>query len=336
LTGLLNNQQYYWQVRAVNAGGNTQANAGTYWSFTTIAAAPGAFSKTIPTNGATGVATNPTLSWASSSGAISYEYCYATTTGCTNWVSTGTSTSVGLTDLLNDQQYFWQVRAVNAGGNTLANAGTYWSLTTIAAAPGAFSKTSPTNGAMGVSTNPTLSWDTSTDATSFEYCYDTTTGCMDWVSAGTSTSVELTGLGNNQEYYWQVRAVNAGGDTQANSGTYWSFTTIVAAPGAFSKTNPTNGATDVEVNLTFSWDTSTNATSYEYCYATTTGCTSWVSVGTNTSVDLTSLLNNQQYYWQVRAVNAGGNTQANAGIYWSFATKEEYIIFTIFMPFISK
>ena len=59
-----NNQIYYWQVRAVNAGGNTLADTGTYWSFTTIVASPGAFNKTSPANAATGVAINPTLSWA--------------------------------------------------------------------------------------------------------------------------------------------------------------------------------------------------------------------------------------------------------------------------------
>jgi hypothetical protein len=28
------------------------------------------------------------------------------------------------------------------------------------------------------------------------------------------------------------------------------------------------------------------------------------------------------YYWQVRAKNAGGSTEANAGTWWSFKTKE--------------
>ena len=321
LSGLSNNQVYYWQVRAVNAGGNTQANTGTYWSFTTIVAAPGAFTKTSPVNAATGVAINPTLSWGTSTGATSYEYCYATTTGCTSWISVGTATSVGLSGLSNSQVYYWQVRAVNAGGNTLADTGTYWSFTTAAPTPpGAFNKTSPANAATGVAINPTLSWGTSTGATSYEYCYATTTGCTSWTSVGTATSVALSGLSNNQIYYWQVRAVNAGGNTLADTGTYWSFTTIVAAPGAFTKTSPANAATGVAINPTLSWGASSGATSYEYCYATTTGCTTWTSVGTTTSVGLTGLSNSQVYYWQVRALNAGGNTLADAGTYWSFTT----------------
>ena len=78
-----------------------------------------------------------------------------------------------------------------------------------------------------MATNPTLSWGTSSGATSYEYCYATTTGCTGWTSVGTNTSVALSGLSNNQIYYWQVRAVNAGGTTLANTGTYWSFTTIM-------------------------------------------------------------------------------------------------------------
>jgi hypothetical protein len=322
LSGLNHGQTYHWQVRAFNAGGTTLADNGATWSFTTIAAAPGAFSKSSPANVATGVATNPTFSWGASSGAASYEYCYATSTGCTNWTSTGTNTSVLLSGLNNLQVYYWQVRALNAGGSTLANSGAYWSFTTAPPIPpGAFSKTSPANTANGVTTPPTLSWGTSSGATSYEYCYATTTGCTNWTSAGAATSTVLSGLKYSQVYYWQVRAVNAGGTTLANSGTYWSFTTEqTPPPAAFSKTGPANGATDVPTTPTLSWEASSGATSYQYCYANYNGCTNWVSVGTSTSVPIAGLGNSLPYYWQVRAVNAAGITQANSGTYWSFTT----------------
>ncbi len=195
--------------------------------------APGAFSKTSPANVATNVATNPTLSWGISTGATSYEYCYATVTGCTSWTSVGTATSVGLSGLSNSTTYYWQVRAVNGGGNTLADTGTYWSFTTVPPAPGTFNKISPANGATNVATNPTLSWGTSTGATSYEYCYATTNGCTSWTSVGTATSVGLSGLSISTTYYWQVRAVNGGGTTLADSGTYWSFTTTATPPSTY-------------------------------------------------------------------------------------------------------
>jgi hypothetical protein len=93
--------------------------------------------------------------------------------------------------------------------------------------PGGFNKLDPSNGATDVSLTPTLSWGTSSEATSYEYCYDTTNdnSCSVWVSNGTATSKALSGLSASTAYFWQVRAINAGGTTYANNDTWWSFTT---------------------------------------------------------------------------------------------------------------
>jgi hypothetical protein len=124
--------------------------------------------------------------------------------------------------------YYWQVRAVNAGGTTYANGGTWWSFTTIPPAPGSFSKSNPASGTTNAPASPTLSWETASGATSYEYCMDGTNNSAcdgSWVSTGASTSVRFAGL-NIGTYYWQVRAVNAGGTTYANGGTWWSFATV--------------------------------------------------------------------------------------------------------------
>jgi hypothetical protein len=112
----------------------------------------------------------------------------------------------------------------------LTIAGQTVTVTQAAAAPGAFGKSSPANGATGQSTSPTLSWSASSGAASYEYCIDTSNNnsCnTSWVSAGSNTSVALSGLANLQPHYWQVRAVNAGGTTyaQASAASFWSFTT---------------------------------------------------------------------------------------------------------------
>jgi hypothetical protein len=95
---------------------------------------PGAFNKSAPANNATGRSrTALALSWAASTNATRYEYCVDTVNDnvCnTTWVSTGTARTVTIGGLGSRTAYFWQVRAVNAVGTTLGNAGTWWRFTT--------------------------------------------------------------------------------------------------------------------------------------------------------------------------------------------------------------
>ena len=322
---------YYWHVRAINAGGTSYANgaASTFWSFTTGVSLPGAFNKSAPGNGAAGQSTSPTLAWGASSGASSYEYCYDTgdNNACdATWISTGTNTSTGLSGLAIGTTYYWQVRAKNAGGETYANGGAWWSFTTIPPAPGAFDKISPANSATNVPLAASLTWGTSAGATSYEYCYDTINDgtCSPWLSAGANTSVGLTDLSTSTTYFWQVRAVNAGGTTPANTGTWWGFTTVPQAPGAFAKSSPANGATAQPTSLTLTWGTSTGASSYEYCYDTSgdNACSAWTNTGSTTSAVLNGLSENTTYYWHVKAINPSGTTYSNgsATAFWSFTT----------------
>jgi hypothetical protein len=198
-------------------------------------------------------------------------------------------------------------------------------------APGAFAKSSPANGATGQSTYSTnLSWGTSSGATSYEYCIDTSnnnTCNAYWVSTGTATSADPGILSSNSTYYWQVRAVNSGGSTYANgsSTAWWSFNTFLPLPGAFNKSGPGNGATGQPTSLSLSWGASSGASSYEYCLDTinNNACdNSWVSTGSATSKALSGLTNGTPYYWQVRANNATGSTYADGSstAWWSFTT----------------
>ena len=91
-----------------------------------------------------------------------------------------------------------------------------------------FSKNSPANGATGLSTTTSLSWSESAGATDYEYCINTTDNdsCDTfWTSSGTNTIASPAGLSQGTEYFWQTRATNAGGTTEANSGSWWSFRT---------------------------------------------------------------------------------------------------------------
>lgn len=97
--------------------------------------------------------------------------------------------------------------------------------------PGAPAKSAPANGATGMSQGPTLAWGTSGGATSYEYCVDKSANAAcdtSWVSSGTGTSTALSDLSPNTTYSWQVRAVNGIGSTEADGGTWWTFSTAAA------------------------------------------------------------------------------------------------------------
>jgi LPXTG-site transpeptidase (sortase) family protein len=194
--------------------------------------------------------------------------------------------------------------------------------------PGDFTKSSPANGAADQSNSPTLSWGTSTSATSYEYCYDTTNdnACSNWIDNGASTSVSISGLTIGTVYYWHVRAVNISGTAYSNGSdtAFWSFTKTTSPPGAFGKSSPVNAATNQSSGPTLTWGASSGATSYEYCYDTTNddACSDWTGNGISTSVTLGGLAPATTYYWHVRAANVGGTTYSNgsAVAFWSFET----------------
>ncbi len=139
LSPLKRGKTYYWQVRARNTEGVVYAdndyhdnfdNTDAFWMFT-VADTPQLFSRSLPVQNAVRQLTSLQLSWQPSINASTYEYCISTSATCTNWISTGTNTQVSLNDLQYGTTYFWQVRAINTNGNTMA-IGDYWKFTTRA------------------------------------------------------------------------------------------------------------------------------------------------------------------------------------------------------------
>ena len=113
-------------------------------------------------------------------------------------------------------------------------------------------------------------------------------------------------------------------DYVTQSGT-WNATRTLLRPGAFGKAQPSNGATNQNTALALQWNPSMDAAEYQYCLDTTANdaCdTNWISRGANLGVDLSGLAQNTTYYWQVRASNAVGTTDADSGVWWSFTTRD--------------
>jgi hypothetical protein len=280
---------------------------------------PNSFDTLTPTANQRMSITTATLTWDASTYADSYEYCYATSIAdCSTWVNTGTTTSASLTGLTHNTTYYWQVRAINTSGTQFADDDAYRSFSVVLP-PTSFAKSAPTNTHVVTTTSTTLTWDASTYADSYEYCYATAiTACTTWISTDTATSTTISDLVHDTTYYWQVRARNSGDTTSADDDAYYSFS-VVLPPTSFAKSAPTNAHVVTTASTTHTWDASTYADSYEYCYATSAAaCTTWISTDIATSATISGLVHDTIYYWQVRAINTSGTQFADDDAYHSF------------------
>jgi hypothetical protein len=261
-----------------------------------------------PANGATGVSLTPALSWSASSGAASYDVYFGTSSPpplVTN--TTGITYAPGT--LGAGTVYFWRVAARNSSGSTTSAT---WSFTTLIPPPAAPVLISPANGATGVSVAPTLTWNASIGAASYDV-YFGILSAPPLVINTTGTSFAPATLSPGVPYFWRVVARNTGGSTTSAT---WSFTTLVLAPAAPVLTSPANGASGVSVAPTLTWAASAGATSYDVYF----GALSTPPLVTNTagtSYAPGTLSPDTTYYWQIAARNQAG---AASSATWSFTT----------------
>lgn len=191
---------------------------------------------------------------------------------------------------------------------------------TNASGLGAFVQISPTNTASNQAVSGMLTWHSASGATSYDVYLGTSNPPATKVSAAqTDTTYAYASLFSDTTYYWKIVATNSGGSTDA-TGSPWSFTTIVAAPGAFNLSSPGNSATSQPIAGSLSWQSSTNASAYDVYLDTINPPTTLVSPNqSGISYAYGGLQNSTTYFWKVVAKNLAGEIAA-AGTPWSFAT----------------
>ena len=232
---LLPNKVYYWRIQGSNSSG-----AGVWsatWSFTTIATPqlPAVPTLVSPADLATNVALNPTLGWNTAANATSYQAQVSTVSNFSSTVfdqSNLSGNSVQVNGLLNNTVYYWRVQSSN--GTDLSGWSSSRSFTTVTVPqlPAIPTLASPEDLATNVALNPTLSWNTAANATSYQAQVSTVSNFSSTVfdqSNLSGTSVQVNGLLTNTVYYWRVRSSN-GTDLSAWS-TSRSFTMAPLPPG---------------------------------------------------------------------------------------------------------
>jgi subtilisin family serine protease len=180
----------------------------------------------------------------------------------------------------------------------------------------------PASAAVNQSLTPTLSWNASSGAVTYDLQVSTTsnfTAAVQNFTGLTTTSKALTGLANNTIYYWRVSATNASG-TSLWSATFF-FTTLAAVvppPPATTLTVPTlvspaDRASNVSRTPTLTWTASTGATTYRVQVSTNSSFTALVvnqsGVSSTSLAITTALASRRTLYWRVQAVN-GTTTSA--------------------------
>jgi len=322
LSGLEPNQRYYWHVSAADSGGS--GSWSDTWSFRTEKKPLGGVQLLSPPDNATELPTSVTLSWQSVEGATGYNIQMSTKQNYSDYVvnATGyTQTSIGVSGLDNNQNYYWRVSASDAGGS--GGWSSTWSFRTAKKPLGGVQLISPPDNATDVPPNVTLSWQSVEGATGYTVQVSTKQNFNDLLVNGsvTGTTYALSGLDNNQNYYWRVSATDAGGSGGWSS--TWSFRTVKKPLGGVQLISPPDNATDVPPNVTLSWQSVEGATGYTVQVSTKQNFNDLLVNGsaTGTTYALSGLDNNQNYYWRVSASDAGGSGGWSST--WSFRTAKK-------------
>ncbi len=309
---------YYYYAYVLTAD-NKHAWSAPVWVTTSATPPPGAFSQTSPSNGAAGQAVSGSLSWGASSNATGYDVYLGTSNPPTTLVSSNQpGTTYSYSGLVNLTTYYWKIVARNSTSTTDAT-GSPWSFTTLSNPPGAFSLLSPSNSAAGQHLSGTLSWQSSANALGYDVYLDSVNPPTTVVSSSQAgTSYGYSGLANNTTYFWKVVAKN-GPEATTATGSPWSFTTVLNAPGSFGPVSPANGAAHQALSGSLSWQSSTGATGYDVYFGTSNPPPFVSGNQPGTTLSYGPLTTNTIYYWKVVAKNANDST-AGTSSPWSFTT----------------
>ena len=317
---------YYWRVKGINIGGES------LWSevrsFTTISAIPSNITLLQPQDFTNNVVLNPNFRWNSSARAARYIYQLATDNSFNNLVnndSAVTDTTHTITpDLLNDMTYYWRVRAVNSTGSSLWSK--VWEFHTIKAAPDAPGFVYPLDGEINIPVKPKFVWNVSTRAErySFQVSYSAsfTNNIYDNVIIQDTFYIGDMELQRNQVYWWRLKAINYAGESDWTSSA--SFTTLVMPPATTLLFSPGKGDTAVPAYTTFVWDATPGAESYilqiSKDYRFLVMILNKTGITDTTLTLINPLDNSMEYFWRVKAVNAGG--EGSWSTYSNFFTEE--------------
>ncbi len=244
-----------------------------------------------------------TLAWKAPNGALSYNVYRATTSGgegATPLVKGITSNTYVDTSVTNGTTYYYEVTAVDTGGESAVSAES-------SATPQVATALSPPPGGLVTSIGDgqaTLNWSPASGATAYNIYRGTASGGETLVKTGVAATTFVdTGLTDGTKYYYQVTSVNALGEGARSS-------EVTAIPQIVTPLTPINvQATPADGQVSLSWSPASDALSYNIYRATDSGDEVLYQQGVpGTSFVDTGVSDGNTYYYQISAANGVGES----------------------------
>lgn len=184
----------------------------------------------------------------------------------------------------------------------------------------------PTNGAINVQLNPTLSWQGSDpdwfDDTYYDVYFEKDDATPDVLVSDdqTATTYNPGALDLQSTYYWQIVVHDEYGLTA--TGPIWQFTTRGNNPPNIPKNpSPANGSTDVPINKVLSWtggDPDYDPVKYDVYFGTTSPPPKVISNQSGATYNPGTMSSITTYYWKIVAWDSYALT--TLGPLWQFTT----------------
>lgn len=156
-------------------------------------------------------------------------------------------------------------------------------------------------------TTPNLVWQRVAKATQYEIqIADDANFTVNLLTDTTNTTTYTPSALSDGTYYWRVRAIDVSGAEGKWSQTR-IFTIDTIGPNAPTLTSPIDGFNSSSRSVTFRWQSSSGAVSYQFAYDNDVNCTSPTRIVTVRSTSTRMTLPSGTYYWCVKAKDAFGN-----------------------------
>ncbi|GAB5465446.1 MAG: hypothetical protein Kapaf2KO_08820 [Candidatus Kapaibacteriales bacterium] len=305
------NTTYYWRVKSSFA--TCESGYSDFVSFMTVRGWPDLLT---PSNQTSNVNLEPLLEWSQVKGADFYDLEYSTDSNFpdSNTVKLYELQNLGyrLLNLTDNTTYFWRLRTKNQFG--VADWSPAASFTTGVADPDAVRLINPARNSSAVAVDVDFIWSKVANANLYDFQLSKSatfsTTIADQMDI-TDTTFTVSGLENNEDYYWRVRAKN--NTTTANWSEAFRFRTVMLAPAdAPMAIRPTDGQDHIDTLVyRFEWTKVDMATRYEFQVNTSDGFEEATMKSTridliDPQVSVFDFPHSTEFFWRVRGANNGG------------------------------